>query len=260
LYKSMNLSLEIELAESYKSPSQKARVLTENWVNQQMYCPNCGCHHLLKTPNNQPVADFYCPDCNEIFELKSKQETTFSRIVDGAYKTMLQRLNERGNPQLFLLRYDKYTWAVTDFFIVPKHFFVPAIIEKRKPLSPNARRANWVGCNIFLGGIPAAGKIFLIQNRRIESMAHVISQWQRTIFLREEMKLDAKGWLLDIMKCADNYGNGEFTLSDMYRFEGLLASKHPKNKHIKDKIRQQLQILRDKGYLTFIERGRYRLT
>jgi len=255
----MNLSLETELAAGYKSPSQKARILTENWVNQQMYCPNCGHRHLLKYPNNQPVADFYCPNCNEIFELKSKQETAFSRIVDGAYNTMLQRLQESGNPHLFLLRYDKFAWVVTDFFIVPKYFFIPEIIEKRKPLSPTARRAGWVGCNIILDDIPAAGKIFLIQNRHIESKERVISQWQKTIFLREEMKLDAKGWLLDIMKCADNYGNGEFTLSDMYRFESQLATKHPKNKHIRAKIRQQLQILRNKGYLEFMERGKYKL-
>jgi len=255
----MNLSLNTELAAGYKSPSQKVRVITESWVSQQIYCPICGCRHIFKLPNNQPVADFYCPDCSEIFELKSKKETTFSRIVDGAYKTMLQRLKESVNPHLFLLKYDKHAWVVTDFFVVPKHFFVPDIIEKRKPLSANARRASWVGCNIILGDIPAAGRISLVQNRYIESKQHVLSQWKRTLFLREEMKLDAKGWLLDIMKCVDNFGNGEFTLLDIYRFEEQLANKHPKNKHIKDKIRQQLQILRNKGYLDFIERGKYKL-
>jgi type II restriction enzyme len=39
-----------------------------------------------------------------------------------------------------------------------------------------------------------------------------------------------------------------------------LSNKHQDNRHIKEKIRQQLQILRDKGYLEFLERGRYRLT
>lgn len=255
----MNLSLETKLAEGYKSPSQKARVLTENWVSKQIYCPNYGCQHIFEYPNNQPVADFYCPDCNDIFELKSKQETTFSRIVNGAYKTMLQRLKERDNPHLFLLRYDKFAWVVTDFFIVPKHFFIPEIIEKRNPLSPTARRANWVGCNIILGDVPSAGKIYVIQNRHIISKEQVVLEWQRTLFLREEMKLSAKGWLLDIMKCVDYYGNGEFTLSDIYRFENQLAIKHPNNKHIKEKIRQQLQILRDKGYLEFLKPGHYRV-
>ena len=31
-----------KLANRYSSPSQKIRVLTEDWVNNQIYCPNCG--------------------------------------------------------------------------------------------------------------------------------------------------------------------------------------------------------------------------
>jgi len=65
---------------------------------------------------------------------------------------------------------------------------------------------------------------------------------------------------LDIMNCIEKLGSKEFTLDEIYTLENLLSKKHPDNKHIKDKIRQQLQILRDKGYLEFIERGRYRVT
>ena len=61
------------------------------------------------------------------------------------------------------------------------------------------------------------------------------------------------------MSCIDKLGKSEFTLSEMYDFEYLLAQKHPNNKHIKDKIRQQLQFLRDKGYLEFLKRGSYHL-
>ena len=38
----------------------------------------------------------------------------------------------------------------------------------------------------------------------------------------------------------------------------MLAGKHPDNHHIKDKIRQQLQMLRDNGIIEFIGRGHYR--
>ena len=38
----MNLNFNIDLAEGYKSNSQIARVLTENWVKENSYCPNCG--------------------------------------------------------------------------------------------------------------------------------------------------------------------------------------------------------------------------
>ncbi len=43
----------------------------------------------------------------------------------------------------------------------------------------------------------------------------------------------------------------------MYKFEKELYLKHPSNNNIKPKIRQQLQYLRDKGYLTFDGNGTY---
>ena len=50
----------------------------------------------------------------------------------------------------------------------------------------------------------------------------------------------------------------EFTLDQMYEFEKVLANRHPENHHIKDKIRQQLQVLRYKGIVEFKGRGHYR--
>lgn len=49
-----------------------------------------------------------------------------------------------------------------------------------------------------------------------------------------------------------------FSLNQMYAFVEELKVKHPKNHHIHDKIRQQLQFLRDKGIIEFRERGCYR--
>ncbi|MDO8663385.1 MAG: Dam-replacing domain protein, partial [Candidatus Wildermuthbacteria bacterium] len=66
-------------------------------------------------------------------------------------------------------------------------------------------------------------------------------------------------WLLDVMRCVDKLGKKEFALDEVYAFENELSLAHPENRHIKDKIRQQLQILRDNGYLEFIERGIYRV-
>ncbi len=65
---------------------------------------------------------------------------------------------------------------------------------------------------------------------------------------------------MDVMNCIDRLNKKEFTLDEIYNFENILSEKHPENKHIKDKIRQQLQFLRDKGYLEFLDRGNYRLT
>ena len=62
------------------------------------------------------------------------------------------------------------------------------------------------------------------------------------------------------MKCIDQLGKPEFSLHELYRFEDDLQLIHPSNQHIKEKIRQKLQLLRDKGFLEFRGRGVYRLT
>jgi type II restriction enzyme len=255
----MQLTFDKKLAEEYKSASQKARVLTENWVDKSIFCPNCGCLKIEKYPNGRPVADFYCSSCKENYELKSKQNKIGEKVVNGAYRTMMERLRSNENPNLFLLSYDLNNFEVLNFFVVPKHFFIPDIIEKRKPLAPTAERAGWVGCNILLQDLPASGKIFFVRNHSVEPREKVLSQWQKTLFLREEKEISAKGWLLDVMRCVDKLGKKEFTIDDIYSFKNYLNKFHPENKHVKDKIRQQLQILRDKGYLDFVSRGFYRL-
>src|SRR3989338_7316578 len=139
----MNLTFNKQFVNHYKSSSQKARVLTEQWVDESVFCPNCGHLNIDKYPNNRPVADFFCSNCKEDYELKSKQNSVGSKVVDGAYRTMIERLRSSINPNFFLLNYDLQKLAVLDFFVIPKHFFVPEIIEKRKPLALSARRAGW---------------------------------------------------------------------------------------------------------------------
>ncbi len=120
----MDLILDTKLATNYTSVSQRARVLTEHWVDSSVFCPNCGQMDIDKYPNNQPVADFHCSNCCEEYELKSKHTAVGTKIVDGAYRTMLERLASSNNPNFFLLKYDLKNFEVTDFLVIPKHFFV----------------------------------------------------------------------------------------------------------------------------------------
>jgi type II restriction enzyme len=142
--------------------------------------------------------------------------------------------------------------------IVPKHFFVEDAIEKRKPLAPQARRAGWVGCNILLSRIPEAGKIYIVRNRIVSDRQDVLVQWRKTGFLREESTA-SRGWLLNVIKCVDDIGAKEFNLEEVYAFETRLSGLYPMNRRVRHKIRQQLQVLRDRGYLKFLGRGRYRV-
>lgn len=247
------------LAAHFKSSSQKARVLSENWVHNQVFCPNCGLKKLNKYENNKPVADFFCIHCGEDFELKSSKQTFGNKIVDGAYKTMVTRLTDMRNPNFFLLNYESTRLQVINFFVIPKHFFTPGIIQKRKPLSKLAHRSGWVGCNILLNSIPQTGKIYFVRNKVIEPQETVFRNWGKTLFLRERNISKEKGWLLDLIHCIEKLNATEFSLNEIYEFRGLLKAKHPRNKNIKEKIRQQLQILRDKKYLIFLGRGKYKI-
>jgi type II restriction enzyme len=253
----LKLAFEEQRQAGYESGSQRARVLTEAWAASQAFCPNCGAERLSKFQNNRPVADFYCSKCNEEFELKSQKASFGSRVADGAYRTMCERLAARNNPNLMLLNYTP-TVGVDNLMIVPKHFFVEDVIEQRKPLGERARRAGWVGCNILLSRIPASGKIFIVRERLVVDRRAVLSQWRRMAFLQDEPTA-SRGWLLNVLKCVDDIGTKDFNLDEVYAFETRLSGLYPRNLHVRQKIRQQLQVLRDRGYLQFLGRGRYRI-
>ena len=253
----MDLKFNTNIADSYSSNSQIARILTENWVKNNSYCPNCGNDGINEFENNRPVADFYCGSCKEEFELKSKNSKSVgNKIIDGAYSSMIKRINDENNPNFFFLTYDKVNWQVSNFMIIPKYFFVSDIIQKRKKLAKTARRAGWIGCNIDLTQIPESGRIFLVKNSEIIKTKNVLSQWSNTLFLKDK-KGSLKSWILDVMSCIDKIESNIFSLKEVYAFEERLKLKYPNNKFIKDKIRQQLQVLRDKGQIEFKKRGFY---
>ncbi len=251
----MNVTLPLGETRQYHSNSQIARVITEAWVSENLYCPRCGYEKIEKFPNNRPAADFFCPRCGCQYELKSKKGKWGAKVNDGAYHTMIQRISSNENPDFFFMNYREN--EVQNFFIIPKYFFVPDVIEKRKPLAETARRAGWVGCNILLGKIPEQGKIYLLKNGVPVERECVVAQVQKRAGL-ETRNLTARGWLLDILNIINGISEREFSLEQVYAFEERLAEKHPQNHHIKPKIRQQLQVLRDKGVVEFLGDGMYR--
>lgn len=202
-----------------------------------------------------PVADFYCLECKEEFELKSKNGKLSSIINDGAYDSMITRITSNTNPNFFFLTYDKN--LVNNFLIIPKQFFTPAIIIKRKPLAETAKRAGWVGCTIDISKVPDSGRIFLVENSIVVEKEKVYRKLKSTDFLKSK-SLEKRGWILDILNCVEEIKKQSFTLDELYAFENNLKIKYPNNNHIKDKIRQQLQFLRDKGLIEFNGRGNYK--
>jgi type II restriction enzyme len=87
-----------------------------------------------------------------------------------------------------------------------------------------------------------------------------LQDWSRVIFIRNNSAPESRGWLLETMKCIDRIGKETFGLDEVYALAPRMSVRFPNNKHVKPKLRQQLQILRDAGFLTFLGGGRYRLS
>ena len=171
----MDLRFNTSLAEGYKSASQIARVLTEDWLARNMYCPICGEVTIRRAEPNAPVKDYVCEHCKSQYELKSKRSDSDSfqaTVADGVYRTMIGRITSLDNPSFFFMHYDRY--EVNNLVIVPKCFFTPSVIEKRDALAATARRAGWEGCNILMRQIPSTAKIPIIINGHVRPVSELL--------------------------------------------------------------------------------------
>jgi type II restriction enzyme len=243
---------------NYKSLSQRARVATETWGSDNLYCPNCAENRLDCTPPNTPTVDYVCRTCKSIFQLKSQGSPLSFRIVDAAYGSMRDAIRSNRTPNLFVMHYDRKEWSVSNVILIPNFAFSMSAIEKRKALGPEARRAGWVGCNILLGRIPADAKISIVTEGCAISTSEVRKRYARLRPL-EAFTSENRGWTLDVLHAVRGLGMSDFALSDVYTLESSLGQLHPRNRHVRDKIRQQLQVLRDLGLLVFLGQGHYRL-
>lgn len=253
----MDLRFNTSLAQGYKSAAQIARVLTEDWLARNVYCPICGELSIKRAEPNAPVKDYVCDNCKSQYELKSKKEYSdryTTKVNDGVYRTMIDRITSLDNPSFFFMHYDCY--EVNNLIIVPKCFFTPNVIEKRKPLKEGAHRAGWEGCNILLNNVPEFAKIPIIKNGIALNPKDVCTKYNH-VYTLQTNSVESRGWLMDVLNCVERLDE-TFSLKQMYDFVNELGVKHPNNNNIEAKIRQQLQFLRDKGFIDFTTRGNYK--
>jgi type II restriction enzyme len=253
----MDLDLSPSVSKNYKSGPQIVRVVTEDWGTRNLYCPACYSTNVTKAPPNTPAIDFACPICHQTYQLKSSRNWNDNKIVDAAYSTMIAAIRNDNTPNLFLLQYS-IAWRVQNMLLIPHFFITESIIEKRKPLSPLARRAGWIGCNILLTEIPKDGKLRIVSDGIETDPTEIRKQFQ-LVKPFADLNVRLRGWTLDVFKIIRRLNKTEFGLPDVYKYDGELAALHPDNKNIRAKIRQQLQTLRDLNFLIFTTRGHYSL-
>jgi len=83
--------------------------------------------------------------------------------------------------------------------------------------------------------------------------------------ITEEVPLDndiilraLSGWMKEAFAVICGFSEIRFTLPELYAYEQHFSSIYPDNLHVKAKIRQTLQYLRDMGLVQFLEPGVYR--
>lgn len=251
----MILEMATELSAGYTSGSQVARRITEHWGASNLYCPACDNDSVNPTPANTKAIDFVCPRCSVGYQLKAGRQMNPRRVPDGAYDTMMAAIGGDRVPNLLILNYTE-TWSVRHLTLIPSFAFNASAIQKRKPLSPTAQRAGWVGCDIMLTAISDTAKLRVVDCGTI-TKPEVIRAGYRALAPLATLAPAARGWTLDVLRLVQALPGSSFTLSDVYAFEDRLAILHPGNRNVRPKIRQQLQVLRDLGLIAFERRGVY---
>jgi type II restriction enzyme len=254
----MNLSMTGDLAAAYHSGAQRSRVVTESWGESNLYCPNCSSPKLTWLKPGHPASDYKCPGCEFLFQLKSQRSPIRNSINDGQYDTMVKAIQSDEAPSMYFMQYELATWRVRNLLLVPHFAFPPSAIIKRKPTTPKGRSKPWIGCNFDLRRIPADARITVVMESCVTPAAEVREQFRRVKPLKD-IPITQRGWTLDVLNAIRRLGKTEFTTADAYAFTRELEKLHPDNRHVRDKIRQQLQVLRDAGLLLHVERGVWRL-
>lgn len=96
----------------------------------------------------------------------------------------------------------------------------------------------------------------IIRDSKEFDAAQVVAQYANIKNL-QTTNINLRGWMMDILNCVNSLKE-IFTLQDVYKFAEQLKLKHAYNHNVEAKIRQQLQFLRDKGFIEFVGRGVYR--
>ncbi|HVU24913.1 MAG TPA: DpnI domain-containing protein [Opitutus sp.] len=250
----MDLRLPTYLGKGYKSGSQLARRITEPCGAENLYCCSCNSDHLDPEKTNAQVSDFLCSECAGRYQLKSQSRKLGSRILGSNYERMLDAVLRNKTPHFFLLHYQLPEWIVRNLLLIPRFAISPSVLIKRQPLSAEARRSEWIGYVLDIRLIPESAKIPLIRDGTEVNRDDVRERYARIARL-QALKPEQRGWTLDVLRCVESLSDPVFTNDQIYSFEANFAELYPANHNIRPKIRQQLQVLRDRGLLRSPRRG-----
>lgn len=151
-------------------------------------------------------------------------------------------------------------WCVKGLVAIHPVFLTPKVVLKRKKphIRPNTGIEYWM-CDLDLSLIPADGKIPIVSNSEVQPISGTRRRFHESLRFAD-IPLKKRGWAALVLANVRKIGKQEFTLADIYAYEREMHAVYPENSHVREKIRQQLQVLRDLGYIEFqSKRGEYRV-
>lgn len=245
----MDLKLDTKLGKNYTSKTQISKNITEPWIRDNFNCPFCN-KKLKMYPQNNKCSDFYCDNCNEDFELKSKKgKFAKTKITGSSHKATIKKLKQNKFHLILLERNER---KVTGLTFIPKNFFYDEMIEKRKPLKDGR-----VQCMIRVELIPSFAKIQYVRDG--EEVEKKIIQYKLDK-IKEFKNIDPqnKSWKLFLLSIIDKIPENIFSFKDLQKIyndkenKKVIKKLFPNNKSIEGTVLKELQKLRDQKYIKFL--------
>lgn len=146
-----------------------------------------------------------------MFQLKSQSKPIGQRILDAAYRTMMEAIRTNHAPNLWAMHYDPSDWLVRNVLLIPSYAFSRSCIERRKPLQKTAQRADWVGCSILISSIPADARIPVVTEGKVANPSEVRQAYRRLVGLAR-LDAEARGWTLDVLHAIRELEKEQFSL------------------------------------------------
>jgi len=177
-------------------------------------------------------------------------------VTDGGYDSMMRKIHEVQAPALMLAHYSPQ-WCIEGLLAIHPVFLIPEVVRKRgKPhIRPKSGKEYWM-CDLNLVFVPQDGRIPLVNNGVVSPSSKVRQLYKESIRFGE-LSSNKRGWAALVLAAVRKIGKAEFRLDEVYVFEAEMHAAYPQNSHVRDKIRQQMQVLRDLGYVEFVGRGEY---
>jgi len=253
----IDLSLPASPLELSRSASQQARESTERWVNDNLYCVNCGRRDLERLQAGTPFRDFECGHCDEPFELKSTAGQLRDSIPAGGYDRSVRAFKEGRVPSFLLLSYSPADNRVTDLLAVNRALISQMALRRRERPLGRPGRENYYMSSLDFSRVPECARVPVVRHGFERPARFVRQSWDRFAFVRRPAEPEDRDWIRDILSCIARLPGRECTLGELYEFEPELAALYPNNRHIRDKVRQKLQVLCRKGVLRRVVSGVY---